>query len=170
MNYAPSIYVPPLGSSEPLRPLNGAPTRARDVLEADRALTSIVCGRPLQPTAVGYRWEAGTYSLKTLIPAYTEQVGFGFLATGDGSVVVTTPDDAYDGEATISVAASAFVDAAWIWMLTPKVVTATGAMRALDVTDRGVPYLHRFDFTVAGACLIWAVQVRPLPRGASPLV
>lgn len=172
MKYAPSDYVPPLDGG-PLTIRNGAPARSRDVLELDRATTAIVCARLSQPVLVGTPLEdENVYALQTLLPAYTTHVGFGFLVTGSGTIEVTTPDDAHNALCTVATPTGAYADAQWVWMVDQRVVSADGTARALEVTDRAVPYVHRFDFAVLDAAdatpiMVHAVRILPLPRSAT---
>lgn len=172
MKYAPADYVPPI-TGGPLVVHNGSPARARDVLELDRAITALVCGRPSQPVLVGTPLEDEmTYALHTLIPAYVTHVGFGFLVTGAGTIEVTTDDDAHNALCTVATPTGAYADAQWVWMVDRRTVSADGTARALELIDRAVPYVHRFDIGVLDASdstpiMVYAVRILPLARSAT---
>lgn len=171
MKYPPSSWLPPGDAGLVVR--NGDPTRARDVLEADRALTALACQRSPHPALIGAPWPAdSTYHLEVLVPPFTTHVAIGVLAVGQGTLTVSNSFDDFDAQAAISgpptTATGVSEDAKWVWLSAQKTVAEDGHARALEVNDEPQSVRYRFTFVLDGAgsfpLQIYALQVRPLPR------
>lgn len=170
MNYAPAAASVPQSVSEVQTVRNGDAARARDAAEVDRITTALAVARPVLPAFIGSPLLAGqTYKIRTLIPGYTQHVGFAVLATGQGTVTFTTATDTYDAVVDVdAMASSAPGDAEWFWMTEPKQsVSADGARRALEVTDQSDPALRTFEIVVDDGpttLRVFGIRVVPLYR------
>ncbi|MBT9557374.1 MAG: hypothetical protein IV100_15145 [Myxococcales bacterium] len=172
MNYAPALASVPTSVAEVQTVRNGDAARGRDAVEIDRLTTALAVARPTLPAYIGSPLLAGqTYSIRTLIPGYTQHVGFAVLATGQGTVTFETATDTYDAVLDIDVPASAAPgDAEWTWMSEPRqTVTADGGRRALEVTDQSDPALRTFTVVVDDGpttLRVFGLRLVPLYRPA----
>lgn len=162
----PPYYVP--GPSQKV--YNGDVAMSRDARAIDRATTWLAVHRFARPALVGAPMESGqTYSIRTLIPGYTEHVAFALLVSGIGDVTILGSDHADDTVITFDVAASTLAEATWFWADEPKAVAGDGYERALGVTDQTTPHEVVFTFILTDAdpstpVKVYQVLVYPLPR------
>lgn len=170
MNYAPAAASVPQSVSQVQTVRNGDAARARDAGEVDRITTALAVARPVLPAFIGSPLLQGqTYKIRTLIPGYTQHVGFAVLASGQGTVTITTATDTYNAVLDLDASASSAPGAAeWFWMTEPKqTVSANGVRRALQVTDQSDPALRTFDIVVVdgpSTLRVFGLRVVPLYR------
>ena len=166
------MITPPYYEPGPAQVIyNGDVAMSRDARAVDRATSWLAVHRFSRPAIVGAPMEAGqTYSIRTLIPGYTEHVAFALLLTGRGTVTILGSDHADDTVVTFDVPGDTLAEGSWFWLDEPKAVAGDGYERALSVTDQSTPHEVTFTITLvdgAGAtdlAKLWQLLVYPLPR------
>ena len=148
MKYAPVNWKPTNWSIS-----NGQPTRAVHAQEIDRATSWLATRKAMVPAILGVFTSGTTYSARFTIPQYTQYVRFGLVASGRGSVTLTSADDTYNCVSEVYAGAGttgthSVDDAVLHWVDGPVAVSANGSDRSLDVTDQSSPAAVTFTFAI----------------------
>ena len=158
---------------------NGAPARAIEAREVDRASTWQAVRKPHHPTCMGLFVSGTTYHLHAIVPPFTRHVAFEAFCTGRGTVTYTSGDDAWNAvtEAWVGDGVTQTIEDAQIVATGPPLSTggANGKDRSLAVTFRRSWRKVRFTWAIAdeggGKTLrVYAVTLRWLwPDETGPL-